>query len=74
MFQKFVDSWMDLLEPVINVRLPHYQHWIDAQNHMIRQQSQAVGNMSPMIYDVNHQDVHVQLSNGHGAQAKICHQ
>ena len=56
MFQKVVDSWMDLLEPVTNVQLPHYQDWIDAQNHMIRQQAQAVGNMNPMLYDVNHPD------------------
>ena len=56
MFQKVVDSWMDLLEPVTNVMLPHYQHWIDAQNHMIHQQAQAAGNMNPPLYDFNHPD------------------
>ena len=56
MFQKVVDSWMDLLEPVTNPALPHYQQWIEAQNHMIRQQGAAAGNMNPMLHDHNHPD------------------
>ena len=55
-FQKVVDSWMDLLEPVTNPALPHYLHWIEAQNHMIRQQGAQQGNMNPPLYDPNHLD------------------
>ena len=56
MFQKVVDSWMDLLELVANPALPHYLHWVEAQNHMIRQQGAAAGSMNPPLYDPNHPD------------------
>ena len=56
MFQKVVDSWMDLLEHVTNYQLPHYLHWAEAQNLMVRQQQNAMGIMNPPMHDTNHPD------------------
>ena len=76
MFQKVADSWMDLLEHVTNHQLPHYFHFVEAQNHMIRQQQQAIGVMNPLMYDVNHPDTLYTYNSAMagGPQAKICYQ
>ena len=76
MFQKVVDSWMDLLEHVTNHQLPHYLHWVDAQNKLIRQQGAAVRNMNPPLYDPNHPDA-LDMYNSAMAtvhRQKKCHQ
>ena len=54
--QKVVDSWMDLAKRCTNHQLPHFIHYVEAQNHMIRHQQQAIGVIEPAQYDYNHPD------------------
>ena len=56
MFQKVVDSWMDVQEHSTDHTEIRYLQWVKAQNMQIRQQQGALGFMNPMLYDPNHPD------------------